>query len=160
IDHPILDCGAGLQYTSQDPDDYAKAIDICQTTTLNATGANKRWGLIKAELVLSDGTGTPAAQAHSIITSFGNVLGPRKNAIFAYLPTGIAATPSQPYFVPGTPQGGTAMLPPGPVNGGYLLPPGFPTNKNGCSVPSPAAFDPVNLKLTIRVPTNAPSFAF
>jgi hypothetical protein len=161
VDDPITDCSAGLQYTSQNPFDYAKAIDICQTTTANATGAAKRWGLINAELRLADGTGTPAAQSHSIVTSFGNVIGPRKNANFAYLSTGIAATPSQPYYQGGTPQPGTSMLPPGPVdNGGYALPVGFPTNKAGCMVPSAAAYDPVNLKLTIRVPTNASSVAF
>ena len=160
IDPPFADCGGGLQYTSQDPFDYAKSIDICQTTTAGATGPNKIWGLLDAELRLSDGTGTPAAQAHSIITSFGSVLGPRKNANFAFLSTGYAATPTQPYYMPGTPQGGTAVLPPGPINGGYPLPAGFPTNKQGCATPQNGAFDPVNLKLTIRVPTNAFSFAF
>jgi hypothetical protein len=160
IDNPVLDCGAGLQYTSQNAGDYAKAIDICQTTTLGATGASKKWGLISAEFHLLDGTGTPATNAHAIITSFGDVIKPRRNANFAYISTGLAATPSQPYYQGGTPETGTQTLPPGPINGGYQLPPGFPTNKNGCPTPGPAAFDPVNLKLTLRVPTNASSFAF
>jgi hypothetical protein len=73
----------------------------------------------------------------------------------AFLSTGVAATPSQPYFTPQTPQPGTQNL-----TGAFALPPGFPTNKNGCEVPSGNAFDPVNLKLTLRVPTNAFSLAF
>ena len=162
IDNPILDCSGGLQYTSQNAGDYAKAIDICQTTTANATGPNKKWGLISAEFRLADGTGTPAAEAHSIITSFGTVLGPRKNANFVFLSSGLAGTPGQPYYQAGaTPQGGTPTMQPGPIgSGGYAMPPGFPTNKQGCPMPQPGAFDPVNLKLTIRVPTNASSFAF
>jgi hypothetical protein len=155
IDDPIDDCSAGLQYTSQDPMDYARAIDLCQQTTANATGAAKTWGVISAELVLADGTGAAAPQAHSIITNFGNTIVPRKNANFAYFSTGFAGTPGQPYFQPGTPQGGTDM---GTQSN---APPGFPINKQGCPQPtSNTAFNPVNLKLTIRVPTNAHAFGF
>src|SRR6185436_10956017 len=115
-----------------------------QQTTADAMGINKKWGLITAEFRLADGTGTPAAQSHSIVTSFGNVLGPRKNANFVFLSTGMAATPSQPYFVPGeTPQFGTGM---GTIS---ALPSGFPTNKQGCATPGGSANDPVNLKLTL-----------
>src|SRR5690606_30708384 len=71
-DNPAVLCDQNLAYTSQDPGDYAKAIDICQTTTLGATGADKIWGLISAELVLANGTGMPFPQSHSIVTSFGN----------------------------------------------------------------------------------------
>src|SRR6185436_7453719 len=39
-------------------------------------------------------------------------------------------------------------------------PPGFPTNKAGCPTPPPTAFNPVALRLRIRVPTNAHSFGF
>jgi hypothetical protein len=40
------------------------------------------------------------------------------------------------------------------------LPPGFPTNKQGCQIPGANANDPTNLKVKIRVPTNAQSFGF
>ena len=160
IDNAVTDCSDGLAYTSQDARDYALAIDICHDTLLVEPLPDRRWGLISSELRLSDGTGAPSPQAHSIISSFGSVIGPRKNSNMAYISTGEAATPSQPYFTSETPQTGTQMLPPGPVMGGYPLPAGFPTNKQGCAVPVGAAFDPVDLKLTIRVPTNAFSFAF
>lgn len=155
VDNPITACGAGLQYTSQDPVDYAKAFDICQQTTEDATGANRKWGLVSAELRLADGTGTPAPQSHSIVTGFGNVLKPRKNENFVFFSSGLAGTPGQPYYQPGTPQGGTDTGTLSPT------PPGFPTNKAGCPVPFQAiAYNPVNLKLKIRTPTNANSFGF
>jgi hypothetical protein len=161
VDNPAITCGGGLLYTSQDAMDYAKAIDICQLTAAGAMGADKKWGLISAALVLADGTQAPAAKSHAIITSFGSVLGPKKNENFAFFSTGLAGTPSQPYFAFGTPQGGTDFQ----VSGNPPVPPvplplGFPTNKQGCALPSPQAHDSVNLKLSLRVPTNASSFGF
>lgn len=156
VDNPVLDCSTGLQYTSQEPVDYAKALDICQTTTAGAAGASKKWGLISAELRLASGAGVPASQAHAIVPSFGSVILPRKNANFVFFSSGLAGTPGQPYWAPGTPQGGTDFQVPA-----VPVPPGFPTNKQGCPLPSDTlAHDSVNLKLSIRVPTNAKSFAF
>jgi hypothetical protein len=154
-DNPFIACGAALQYTSQDPIDYARAIDLCQQTTEGAMGAAKKWGLISAELVLADGTGTPAPQSHSIVTSMGSVLGPRKNENFAFFSTGLAAVPGQPYYQFGTPQGGTDFVQQS------AAPPGFPTNKVNCPLPlSNLSFDPVSLKLKVRTPTNANSLGF
>src|SRR6185437_9531481 len=128
VDDTMQDCSEGLAYSSQNPHDYALAIEICQDTTLNPPLPMKRWGLLSSAFHLADGTGTPAPQAHSIITSFGNVLTPHHGPNMAYISTGVAATPTQQYFMAGTtPQPGEAMLPPGPLNGGYALPPGFPT---------------------------------
>lgn len=156
IDDAQVACGGGLQYSSQNANDYAKAIDICQTTVLDAMGASKVWGLISAELRLADGTGTPAPQSHAIVTSMGSVLGPRKNENFVLFSSGLAGAPGQPYYQAGaTPQGGTDF------GVSSVTPPGFPTNKNGCPPPfGSTAFDPVNLVLTLRVPTNVGRFAF
>lgn len=156
VDDPNIVCDSGLAYTSQNPLDYAKAIELCQTTTDGATGKQKIWGVIQAELVLADGSGTADSQQHSIITTFGDVIKPRANASFVYMSTGMAGVPGQQYYVPGeTPQTGTDTMTSSSV------PPGFPTNKAGCPEPvSSTAFNPVNLKLRIRTPTNAPSFAF
>jgi len=154
-DNPKIVCGQGLQYTSQDPYDYAKALDICQTTTEGATGKNKIWGLISAEFRLADGTGTPNGQQHSIEQKLGNVLGPRQNQNFVFLSTGYAATPSDPYWDINTPQTGTDTGTSSPT------PLGFPTNKVNCPLPvSNTAYNPVNLRLRLRTPTNANSFAF
>jgi hypothetical protein len=155
VDNPNVLCDAGLQYTSQDPFDYAKAIDICQNTTLNAMGINKIWGLIDAQLLLADGSAMPSPQSHSIITNFGTVLGPRQGQNFVYMSSGLAATPGQPYFQFSTPQGGTSF------GSSVIAPPGFPTNKVGCPLPfGNVANDSVNLQLQLRTPTNANSLVF
>jgi hypothetical protein len=155
VDNAVTDCSDGLQYTSQDARDYALSIDVCHDTMLVEPLPNRRWGLISSELVLLDGTGAPSPQAHAIVPSFGDVLTPHANSNMAYLSTGLAATPTQQYYMSGTPQPGTQNF-----AQGFALPAGFPTNKDGCPIPTTEAHDPVNLKLTIRVPTNAFSFAF
>ncbi|HVY44971.1 MAG TPA: MopE-related protein, partial [Minicystis sp.] len=155
IDDPQDDCDSNLAYTSQDPNDYAKAIELCKATTADATGPAKTWGLISAAFHLADGSGAPAPQSHAIISSFGDAITPRANASFVLLSTGLAATPSQPYWQPGTPQMGTDM--------GTQSPPptGFPVNKQGCPLPHPkTAFNPVNLQVVVRVPTNAFAMGF
>ncbi len=121
IDNAVTDCGEGLQYTSQTPRDYALAIEICQDTMLVEPLPQRRWGLIGSQLLLADGTGAPAPDAHSIIPSFGNVLLPRKNSNMASFSTGEAATPAQAYYTASTPQPGTQNLP-----GAYTLAAGLP----------------------------------
>jgi hypothetical protein len=155
IDNAVTDCSDGLPYASQNPHDYALSIDICQDTLLVEPLPERRWGLISSQLVLLDGTGAPAAEAHAIIPSFGGELKPRANSNMAYVSTGVAATPGQAYYTSMTPQPGTENSPQS-----FSLPVGFPTNHGGCPVPTAQAHDPVNLKLTLRVPTNAKSFAF
>ena len=153
-DNPDDVCDQGLLYTSQNPLDYAFAIDLCQVTTAGATGKNKVWGVISADLALATGNGTPDPKQHAIIQNFG-VVGPRKNSNFVLLSTGLAGTPTQPYFDGNTPQPGTDTSTQSPT------PFGFPVNKAGCPTPPQAiAFNPVNLRLHIRVPTNAHSFGF
>ncbi|MCA9625342.1 MAG: choice-of-anchor L domain-containing protein, partial [Myxococcales bacterium] len=154
-DNEVAVCDNGLAYTSQDPFEYAQAIDICQTTTAGAMGANKIWGLIDAQFRLATGTATPAPQSHAIVQSLGNVLAPRKGTRFVFMSSGLAGAPGQPYFQPGTPQGGTAF------GNSTVAPAGFPSNKAGCPLPGTSiANDSVNLRLEIRTPTNAFSLAF
>jgi hypothetical protein len=155
VDDTMQDCSTGLLYTSQTPLDYASSIEICQSTMLNEPLPDRRWGLISSQLTLTDGSGTPAPESHAIVTSFGTAITPQHGPNMIVLSTGVAATPTQEYVTPTTPQPGTQNL-----QGSYPLPAGFPTNQSGCEIPSDAAYDPVNLRLTIRVPTNAFSFAF
>ena len=97
----------------------------------------------------------PFPQQHSIITSFGTVLGPRQGQNFIFMSSGRAGTPSQPYGDFNTPQFGTAFGSTVPA------PQGFPSNAQGCPLPvPPTANDSVNLRLTLRTPTNANSLAF
>jgi hypothetical protein len=150
-DNAVTDCGAALSYTSQLASEYARALDLCQTTTPGA----RTWGLLAAEFARADGTGTPAAESHAIVAAFGDVFTPRGHANMVLLSTGLAAAPGQPYADANTPQPGTSFS-----AVGTALPPGFPQTRAGCPLPSALAYDAVSIKLTLRVPTNAGGLSF
>lgn len=159
-----IPCDTGLASDSNDPMKYAKAIELCQTTTASGSGP----GVISAALTLGDGTGTPATVSHSIRSAFGTNNAPRGGAALVVLSTGVAAAPGQsnPSFaslVPssdgssGTDSSLSSAAPSDflSANGGT-----FP-NAPGCPAPSSTtAYDPVMLTLKIRVPSDAHSFSF
>src|SRR5204863_3601797 len=71
VDDSQAICDQNLATGTMNGMDYAKAIDLCQTSTM----AEKKWGVISATLTLADGTGVPATKAQSIRPKFGtNVL--------------------------------------------------------------------------------------
>ena len=158
-DDTQLFCDMGLASGTLNANDYAKAIDLCQTATMT----EKKWGVISATLTLADGTGVPAPVAQSIRDHFGSGVMPRGGLNMALFSTGAAAgrgdtNPAYQDFE-NTPQfngnGKTSGFPPDflTANGGSL------PNAPGCPDPSGnEANDPVMLTLTVRVPTNAKSF--
>ena len=158
IDNPVPACDAGLATNSGNPLDYAKAIDLCQFTTENPPDPkDKIWGVISAELRLANGGGTPASVSRSIRDGFGQNITNRFGQRLAVLSTGHAAdnfddsNPTFAQFQIGVDTGTSSAFPPDYQN----LP-----NAPGC--PGPAgnsANNPVNLKIRIRVPTNAQSFS-
>jgi hypothetical protein len=158
-DQPPL-CDSGISSSSQNPMDYAKAIDLCQTATMTDT----KWGVISATLTLADGGGVPAAAAQSIRPRFGPGVLPKAGSSLALLSTGHAAAmgdtaPNYQDFE-ATPQpNGNGKESNFPAD--FLMANG---NKlpNAPNCPNPGgnkAEDPVMLTLTIRVPTNAKSFS-
>ncbi len=164
IDNAVSLCDGQLASNSAAPADYAKAIDLCQTTVENAPLPQKTWGLIGADLFRADGAGTPAADSKSIRTGFGSVVKPLQGAAITVLSTGVSAAMNSPNnanpawlpFQQGKNMGTTSNPPPDwlAANGGS-----FP-NAPGCpKAASTAANDPVLLKLRVRVPTNAFSFS-
>jgi hypothetical protein len=152
-------CDSGLISSSGTATDYAKAMDLCQTATM-APG-DIRWGVIDAQFLRADATGTPNPVQRSIRPAFGSTT-VRAGAAFAVLSTGNAAATGQtaPNFVnfqAAAELGGTSGFPADwlAANGGNM------PNAPGC--PEPAATganDPVMLQLRIRTPTNARSFTF
>jgi hypothetical protein len=149
-------CDTGLASNSATGMDYAKAMDLCQTTTL----VDKRWGVISAELLLPSGTGTPNPNQRSIRPVFGGTT-VQNGASFAVLSTGNAAAVGQtnpPYaaFQGGQNIGTSSAVPADwlAANGNAL------PNAPGCPPPNGGvtARDPIMLKLTIRAPSNAKSF--
>jgi hypothetical protein len=157
VDDAVASCDQGMSSNSQTAMDYAKAIDLCQTTTMT----DHSWGVISATLTLADGTGTPAARSHAIRPRFGSGVTPKVGNSMALLSTGSAAgvgdsNPAYASFQDGPSSNGTSSGFPADflaANNGQL------PNAPGCPPPNGnTANDPVMLTLTIRVPTNAHSF--
>ncbi|MGE5181885.1 MAG: choice-of-anchor L domain-containing protein [Acidobacteriota bacterium] len=156
VDESEGPCDTGLASNSSDPMDYAKAIDLCQTTTM----ADRTWGVLEAKLLLADGTGTPDGKQHSIRPAFGSTT-VQGGMSFAVLSSGVAAAtgqtnPSPVAFDPGYQPGTASNFP----QDWYAANNNTLPNAPGCPAANPlaGANDPVMLQLKVRVPTNASSF--
>ncbi len=149
--------------------EVAKAMDLCRTTTAAPPLAQKRWGLIDAVQILPDGSAPTATQLAdiqgyqtAILSSFGSVIVPHKGPTMAALSTGRMRDPSRPGYVdpaPGTSFGHLGSPPPSflAAHGGVL------PSSSGCNGACPSgagANDGVNVRLTIRAPTNVASFSY
>lgn len=149
VDETDPTCDGGLISSTGDPMAYARALDLCATSSEDAVN----WGVIDAELTLADGTGTPLSVQRSIRQQFGDVLVPSGGENMIVLSSGHAAASGQnaPNFA-SFEQGadlGTS------VNAPLLVPASCPGITPGNNV----ANDSVMLTLRMRVPTNARSFS-
>jgi hypothetical protein len=155
VDNAEPDCDLGdLKLDSTDALDFAKALGLCRTTTADATGKDKKWGVLSAKLVAVDGSGAVDVLQHGIHQKFGTVIKPKQGKNLVALSSGTARQPTDPGFLtPLSPSwSGTSKVTP---------PSGFPKNAPGCADPTDKlAYDSVALQLTIRVPTNAKSFHY
>jgi hypothetical protein len=155
-DNPDAGCVAG---DLSDPFAYARALDICRTTSEEAIGLDQRWGVISATLTRANGTPLPTPIQAAIKSEFG-ANSPRYGDTLVVLATGPAADDDDPDWQPWQPgtdvqSGGDGSVPSSwlAANGGVMpSAPGCP--KAGGSEVN----DPVMLTLKIRVPTNASSF--
>jgi hypothetical protein len=157
VDNAAAACDQGLTSNSSNAMDYAKAMDLCQQTTMS----DHSWGVISATLTLADGAGTPAARSHAIRPRFGTGVTPKVGSSMMLLSTGSAAgvgdtNPAYQSFQDGPDGNGTSSSFPADflaANGNQL------PNAPGCPPPTGnVAHDPVMLTLVVRVPTNARSF--
>jgi len=155
-DNVLADCDSGLASNSGDPLDYARAMDLCQTTT---EGGNE-WGVISGAFSLASGSGTASADSRAIRPAFGGTA-VQRGASFVVLSSGHAAAVGDTNPSYAAPQEsadtGTSSAVPSDwltANGGNM------PNAPGCPEPeNQTANNPVMLKLRIRVPTNAKSFS-
>ena len=154
-------------------EDLIKAMDLCQKTTESPTKPLKKWGVITSELLLADGTSAvlPKDLQLGVLANYGTNVTPRKGPTMAAMSSGTARDAGDPGYV--HPQNGALMGQSGTYNANTQV--GVPAPSlaahNGV-VPSPGncpvcsgatcaqAFDSVNLKARIRVPTNAKSFSY
>lgn len=163
IDNAVPLCGVGLASNSNNPLDYARAIDLCQFTTENPPIDQQIWGVIEANLWRANDTGAPNTSARSIRPNFGTNNTPQMGPNFSVLSTGFAAAPGQLNPAHAGWQAGNDMGagPDVPAPAGWVAANGgsFP-NAPGCAVPgNTTAFDSAMLRIRIRVPTNANSFS-
>jgi hypothetical protein len=155
-DNEAVHCDPDLASGTSDPMDFARAIDLCATTVEDS----RRWGVLSAELTLTDGLGVPSSLNHSIRDGYGTSMTARAGSKLAVFSTGVAADPDDldPDFQP------IASV----VLETYSAPPADWFTANGGSFPNlpgcPEAVDyfprdPVMLTLKVRVPINARSFS-
>ena len=148
-------CDSGLASDSDVAADYARAMDICDTTTADGPAS----GLISASFSRL-GADEPNPDARSIRTSFGTNVTPRAGFSFVELASGAAAAtgdvnPDHQSFV------GAAMLSSAPFPADFIAAHGgVLPNAPGCPDPlGDTALDAIMLTLELRVPSNANSFS-
>lgn len=162
IDEPPEPCDLGLPTDTANAFHYARALDLCQTTSESpAKQADRTWGVIDASLTLADGNGSPAQVQRALRPDFGTYVDPEQGDRMIVLSSGHAADLDDvaPPFAPfqsGVDLGTSCDAPADWLasNAGS-----FP-NPAGCPAPSSTnANDSVMLTLRMRAPTNASSFS-
>ena len=171
---PTPTCSAAASFANVTGDDLVKAMELCQFTTVNPPLPMKKWGVIQTQLLLADGTTSLPATDNvqvGVLTSYGQYVAPQKGATMAAISSGTARTPTDPGYV--HPKSGTMPGQAGSFNAGtkitientYLAPhggkpPSPAACSTACTMGCDQAYDSVNLKARIRVPTNAKSFSY
>lgn len=172
IEGALVDCGGGSElFAGVTGIEVAKAMDICQFTTASAPLAQRRWGLLAVTQRLPDGSAPAAVDLDAmqgyqtaILQGFGSGgIVPQAGATMAGLSTGRMRDAAHPGYVdpsPGTSFGRLGQAPAAflAAHGGVL--PGGTDCSAGLCPSGAGAHDGVSIRLSIRVPTNAPSFAY
>jgi hypothetical protein len=173
-DAAVADCSGPALATPTSSLKLVKALDLCQVTSENAPLPQKKWGVISSSLMLADGVAgkTPNDVQVGVLADYGANVKPKKGSTMVALSTGTARDEKDPGYV--HPQSGPdPEKQPGNYNANTVVnvPAAYLSAHNG-KVPSPAscptcdgpdcvkAFDSVNFKMRIRVPTNALGFSY
>jgi hypothetical protein len=162
-------CSTGAIFSNVQAADVARAIDLCQFTTANPPQAQKKWGVINAEFLLANGTVPNATQLSNIqqwqaavLQDYGtNGIVPKMGPTFAGLSSGRMRDQNDPGFTSTSNSMGSNSQPPAAylaAHGG-ALPASLGCSGGSCPAGT-GANDSVNVRLTIRVPTNAKSLSY
>jgi hypothetical protein len=147
----------------------AEAMDLCQTTTANPALAQKKWGLISAQQLNADGSSPVTLRLadiqdwqSAVLTAYGTAISPQSGSTMVGMSTGrMRDTDDAGYAAPNV---GTDFASDGSPPAVYLAAhSGVLPSSIGCSGTCPTgsgANDSVNLRLTIRVPTNVQGFRY
>ena len=166
---PVAACATAQKFTTVTATDVAKAIDLCQFTTLNPPLPQKKWGVIDASHRYANGNVPSAAQLtnmqnyqSAVMVNYGTAVFPKYGPTMAGLSTGRMRDQGDAgYVVPQTGTGFGSNGTPPPVYWsahGNQLPAALGCNGNCTS--GNDANDSVNVRLQIRVPTNVLSFSY
>jgi len=161
-------CSTAALFAAVKPEDVAKAIDICQFTTANAPPAQKKWGVVSAEFLLANGSTPSAAQLANfqnwqaaILQNYGTGgIVPKNGPTFAGISSGKMRDENDPGYAGVSSAMGVGSQPPAAYLAAHA---GALPASQGCSGNCPSgsgANDPINVRLKIRVPTNAKSFSY
>jgi hypothetical protein len=149
-------------------DDMAYAIELCQFTTADPPLDEKKWGVISAEFRTPEGDVPASAQLDTmqqsqaaVMINYGNVIVPQVGSTLAGISNGWMRDEGDPGWT-GNPSSSMGYFQQPPAD--YLAEHGgnLPSSSS-CMGTCPAgsgANDGVNLRLEIRVPTNADELSF
>ncbi len=140
-------CDMGLMLTDVDPNDAAKAIELCRQATMS----DRKYGVLSAAYVRADGTplASPGLQV-GIQPNFGPNVNVQGGQTMLVLSSGYARIVGQA----GACNGISCV-----TNMTGTPPTGFPQDDPACP-PTKAIADDVALELQIRAPTNATGYSF
>lgn len=169
-------CSTTAAFSNVSPMMMAQAIDLCQTTTANAPLPQKKWGVVNASYRLANGNVPSTAQLNNMQGFQGAVLQnygtggvvPQKGPTMAGISTGRMRDQNDTGYVAPNNSAGDGGTSFSITNQGgpaaYLAShAGSYPSSAGCSGNCPAgagAYDSINLRLDIRVPTNALSMSY
>jgi hypothetical protein len=167
---PAAACSAASDFVAVSGNDVAMAMDLCQFTTAAPPLAQKKWGVISVDQLLANGGAPSGAQLTAmqnsqtaILTNYGTGgVAPLNGPTMAGISTGMMRDANDVGYV--IPNDGTTFASNSSPPAAYLAAHGgaLPSSL-GCSGSCPAgtgANDSVNVRLNIRVPTNAQSFSY
>ncbi len=141
-------CDTGLALASVDPNDGAKAIELCKTATMT----DRKYGVISSSYVRADGTAFasgPGLQV-GLEPAFGTNVKTQGGATMLVLSSGHARLPADP---------GACNTLSCQTNTTGTPPTGFPAPDPTCQ-PVATIADDVAFDLQVRVPSNAKGFSF
>jgi len=163
-------CSSVADFSGLTADQLAGAMEICQSTAASPPLPDRTWGLVTAALVRPDGSTPTTGQLSNmqnlqsaVLVDYGTGgVVPQAGLTMAGLATGRMRDQSDAGYLnpyPGTNLSSTGLPPPAylAAHGGSL--PGSSSCFGECPAGS-GANDGVNLRLTLRAPTNVSAFSY
>lgn len=150
VDEGVYDC-EGSSTAPFVGMDLAKAIGLCHEAQDGDV-----WGVISAEILLPDGKIGVDPRAYNILSTFGSI-GAKNGSTMLAFSSGEAVSPIPTEHID---QKTAARAPNDWLSKNDDMIPNAPACVDSSPTPQPTVFDPVMLKLTIKVPPLVRSFSF